>query len=353
MIFSIFFIFLSLVFLIVLHELGHFIFAKLFKVKVEEFGIFIPPRLWKKKIGETILSINLLPFGAFVKLFGEEEEIKEKGSFSALSLPKRMLIVLGGVLSFWVIAIFIMFFVLWMGAPSAISDEENVPQAYLQIVKVMPHSPAEIKGLKAGDVILEVEGKKVEKIRDLLKVVKENSGREISLKIKRGNEISEIYLLSREKPPEGEGPLGISIVRTTFQKYSFFSAFFKAPALVAKATFDILKSYFLAFKNLILGNPTGLMIAGPLGVSHFLLQASQMGLPYFLYLLGLISIYLAIFNLLPIPALDGGKMLFLTIEAVRKKPISKATEAKITAFFFIFLISLLIVATIEDLKRIF
>jgi regulator of sigma E protease len=337
----------------VFHEFGHFVFAKLFKVKVEEFGIFIPPRLWKKKIGDTLFSINLLPFGAFVKLYGEEERKEEKGSFSALSIPKRILIVLGGALSFWVIACIIMSFVLWQGAPVAISDKDEVAQAYLQIVQIAPDSPAEKGGLRPGDLILEIEGEKINKIEKLQKITKEYSGKEILLKIKRGKEVFEVSLLSREKPPPNQGPLGVSIIRTTLKKSPLSSAFLEAPVLVGKITFEIAKGYFLAFKNLILGEETGLEIAGPVGVSHFLWQAAQMGLPYFLNLLALISIYLAIFNLLPIPALDGGKIMFLILEAVRKKPVSKQTEAKITTFFFVLLISLLIIATIEDIKRIF
>jgi regulator of sigma E protease len=353
MIFSIFLIFLSLVSLIVLHELGHFIFAKIFKVKVEEFGIFLPPSILKKKVGQTIVSINLLPVGAFVKLYGEREIKKEKGSFSNLPILKRILIVLGGALSFWVVASILTSIILSLGTPVAISDEENFPQAFVQIVQVFPDSPASLSKLMPGDEILEISGQKINKVNQLQKITKENLGKEISLKIKRGEKIFKVLLTPRVSPPEGQGPIGISIVRVGIKKYPIFEAILKAPFLVFQITFEILKSYFFAIKNAILRKPTGITFAGPIGVSYLLWQASKAGIVYFLNLLSLLSIYLAIFNLLPIPALDGGKILFLLIEGVRRKPISKEIEEKITTFFFAILLLIFLLVTISDIKRFF
>lgn len=353
MILSIFFIFLCLISLIVFHEFGHFIFAKIFKVKVEEFGIFLPPPILKKKIGETTFSLNLLPLGAFVKLYGEREIKKEKGSFSNLPIFKRILIVLGGVISFWIIASILTSIVLSLGVPTVIPDEKEVFGATVQIVQVFPNSPASFSKLMPGDEILEAAGKKIDKVSQLQEITKENLGKEMVLKIKRGKEVLEVSLIPRVSPPKDQGPIGISIVRTQIKKYSILEAIIKGPILVFDITLGILKGYFQAIKNAILRRPTGISLTGPVGVSYLLWQASKAGRIYFLNLLSMISIYLAIFNLLPIPALDGGKLLFLLIEAMRKKPISPKVEERITTFFFALLLLLLLFVTISDIKRIF
>jgi regulator of sigma E protease len=322
-------------------------------VKVEEFGIFLPPSILKKKIGETTFSLNLLPLGAFVKLYGEREIKKEKGSFSGLSVFKRILIVLGGALAFWLVASILTSIVLSLGVPTVIPDEQKVSGATVQIVQVFPDSPASLSKLMPGDEILEVAGKKIDKVSQLQEITKENLGKEIVLKIKRGEKIFEVSLIPRVSPPKDQGPIGISIVRTQIKKYPFFEAIFKSPVLVFNITLGILRGYFEAIKNAVLRKPTGISFTGPVGVSHLLWQASKAGTVYFLNLLSLISIYLAIFNLLPIPALDGGKILFLLIEGVRKKPISQKVEERITMFFFTLLLLLFLLVTISDIKRIF
>ncbi len=327
--------------------------AKIFGVKVEEFGIFLPPPIFKKKIGQTQFSINLLPFGAFVKLFGEKELKKEKGSFSALPISKRILIVLGGAFSFWLISFLLFFFLFSTGMPTAVQDEEIVSEPKIQIVEVFENSPAQKANLKMGDEILEVEGEKVEKMKDFVEKVKENLGKEITLKIRRQNKVFQVSLIPRISPPKNQGPIGISIVRVGIKKYPLLESFFKAQKSLFNFTFQIVFNYFLAIKNLISGKKIQLTVSGPVGASFFLWQAFQTGFPYFLNSLAILSLYLAIFNLLPIPALDGGKILFLGIEALRKKPVSRETEEKITFAFLSFLFLLLILATIQDIRRIF
>jgi len=352
--FEIILVFFSLIFLIILHEFGHFFFAKLFKVKVEEFGIFLPPPIFKKKIGETVYSLNLLPFGAFVKIFGETERKKEEGSFYNLPISKRAWIVAGGCLSFWVLAVVFYFFLLQIGIPVVVEDEKEVLNPKVKIVEVKENSPAFFANLKAGDEILEIDGRKIEKASQVQKIVKEKTGEKIFLKIKRGKEIFSLEVIPRKKFPEGEGPLGIVLVKTGIEKYPFFTALYKAPLLTFENTLSILKGYFEFFKKLVKKEKIeGGALMGPVGITHLMWQISQMGLNYYLNFLALLSIYLAIFNLLPIPALDGGKLLFLGIEAIRKKPLSQKTEEAITGFFFFLLILLAIFATLGDIKRIF
>src|SRR3989344_4741740 len=186
MFFTILAAFIGLVGLMVIHEFGHFILAKKFGIKVEEFGIGYPPRLFGKKIGETVYSVNLLPFGAFVKVYGEQGGIEDYHSFSGKPMWQRLAIVFGGVISFWVAAAIILGIVagVW-GLPAAVADDENqrLADPKVQIIGVSPNSPAESSGLKVGDSIIGFG-----KVKDFQGFIGANKGEEISLSIKRGSE---------------------------------------------------------------------------------------------------------------------------------------------------------------------
>jgi len=345
-------VFLSLFFLIILHEFAHFLAAKKSGVLVEEFGIGYPPRIFGKKIGNTLYSLNLLPFGAFVRLEGE---IGEKG-FSSQPLFKRMIIVLAGVISFWLIACIIFIFLFKLGMPRAISDDEisNNPKVY--IMEISKNSPAEISGLQIGDIIKEFkfqnERWKIEKVKDLQELTQKYKGEKVVLIIERGKETFEVELVPRVSPPAGEGPIGISLVRAEIKQYPFLTAILEGIKTTYNLTLAIIKGYISLVYNLLKKTPIEVELAGPVGIFHVMYQTSKMGMIYFFNLLGVISVYLAVFNSLPIPALDGGKCLFLMIEAIRKKPISPKTEGKITAFFFGLLLILAILVTIKDITKI-
>ena len=353
----IFITFFCLVGLIFLHEFGHFLLAKLFKVKVEEFGLGFPPRIFGKKIGQTFFSLNLLPFGAFVKIYGEEERREEEGSFSQKPIWQRFLIVFGGVLSFWIIAFFLLTFLMGWGVPQVIADEENgnLKETKVQIVGIAPGSPAQISGLKIGDFIVglkseKAEISKIEKTKEVQEFTKENLGKEITLVIQRGKEIFEKKITPRVSPPEEEGPMGVVLARMTIKSYPLL----RAPVEGAKATFQItlgvFQGWFEALKRVFAGKPSGVEMMGPVGVFNLFSQFGNLGPNYFLQFLAVLSIYLAIFNALPIPALDGGKILFLAIEGLRKKPVPQEWERKITFFFFYLFLSLGILVTIKDIS---
>lgn len=351
--------FISLIGLIVLHEFGHFILAKKFGVKVEEFGIGIPPRIFGKKFGETIYSINLLPIGAFVKLYGEEEEIKDSRSFSSKSIWQRALIVLGGVISFWIIAIILLSIVMSLGAPTTISDEQNnnLINPEIQIVGISPASPAEEAGLKMGDKVIEVktqeiESKSINKVKELQEFTEINKGKEIILIIQRGEEIFEVPITPRLSPPEGEGYMGVGLIRIATIKYPWYKAPFKGILATGDLTLGIIKGWAKALNGAISGSSSGVQIVGPVGIFSLFTQISQLGMIYFIQFIAVIAIHLGLFNLLPIPALDGGKMLFLGIEKIKGEPIPEKIEQNLTAFFFILLIALMIWITIKDIIRI-
>ena len=357
---TIFIAFISLIGLIVLHELGHFVLAKKFGIKVEEFGIGYPPRLIGKKIGETIYSINLLPFGAFVRFPGEIGKVEDDRSFSKQPVWKRALVAFGGVLSFWIISAILFSIVMGIGAPTAISDEENANliEPKVQIAAVAFNSPAQVAGIKPGDTIIKVKSQKskvksIDKVKEVQEFTEVNKGEEVTLTIQRGKEVFYVKLVPRVSPPTGEGAMGVALVRTAIKSYPWWISPWQGILTTVNLTGAIIQGYGQAIQNVISGKPSGVELMGPVGVVHLFTQVSQLGVNYFLQFIGMIAIYIALFNILPIPAVDGGKLLFLGIEFARKKPVNEKTEQNVTALCFSLLIILMIFITIKDITKLF
>lgn len=363
MLITILIIFFCLIALLVLHEFGHFLAAKKLGVKVEEFGVGYPPRLLSKKIGETRYSLNLLPFGAFVKIHGEEGKrtIEDYRSFSGRPIWQRAVILVAGVFSFWLAAFLILTVSSAVfGLPKVVSDEttEGVANPYVQIVQVAKGSPAERAGLKLGDRILALnfEDSKVtvSKVKEVQGFTEKYTGQEIVLTIKRGDEVLEKKLVPRVSPPEGEGAMGIALARTANFKYSWFQAPGQALLVTARTTVLIPQLLAKVFLKAIKGEKVeGVRLVGPVGVGQIMGQALSVGFGNFLFTLAMIAIFLAISNLLPIPALDGGRILFLAIEGARRRPVNPKIEAKVNSVFFTLLILLMVFVTVRDIWRIF
>lgn len=362
MVTTIIIVFLSLIGLITLHELGHFVLARLFNVKVEEFGIFLPPRLFGKKIGETVYSLNLVPLGAFVKLYGEEERAEGSRSFANKPIWQRALIVAGGVISFWIIAVILLSYVFMTGATQPVNDSEQVSNASVQVAAVSPGSPAEKAGILLGDTIMKMKLKNdpateinIDKTDQTVDFINNHKGQEIVVEIRRGDSVFGTELTPRENPPPGEGSVGISLVRTTQATYSWYQAIGKGFSETRALTIGIFDGWGQIIGRLVnkQGLPPGAQFVGPIGIGSLMSQAAELGLNYYLHFVAVISIYLAIFNALPIPALDGGKLVFLAIEAVRRKPVSEKIEQMVTAAFFFILIALSIFVTVGDIIRLF
>lgn len=347
----------TLSFLIFLHELGHYLPARKFGVKVEEFSIGFPPRIIKRKIGDSLFSIGVLPFGGFVKLFGEEGE-KGKGSFSEKTIFERAIIVLTGVLSFWIVAWIILSLLCIFGIPVQIEDNEKIDGAFVQVIFVLPNSPAEKAGIKAGDIIKEIRTEtgifKIDKVETIRELAKENVGREIQLQIERNKELILIKTKPQEPHSQKEGALGVALARVFKKSYPIYLAPFEALKILILTSRNILFSFFFVFKSIILGEKVvGVEIGGPVRIIHLFASSFQSGFLNYLSFLALISLHLALLNLLPIPGLDGGKLLFLLVEKIRKKPISWQLEQRITTIFAILLFTILILVTLNDIKKLF
>lgn len=335
--------FISLVSLIILHELGHFISAKIFGVKVEEFGLGYPPRLFGKRIGETIYSLNLLPFGGFVKIYGQEESIKDARSFSEKPFWQKAIIILAGVISFWIITIILLSIVMAIGAPTMVEDEENqgLIDPKVQIIAVTSGSPAEEAGLKIGDTIVNFD-----KVKEVQEFTQARRGQEITLTIKRGREVFDVSLVS---------PMGVGLARTALKSYPWHQAVLNGILATGQLTWLIIKSWGMVFSSLFQGQglPAGVEIGGPVRIFELFIDVGNLGVSYFLQFIALISISLALINVLPIPALDGGWLLFMIIERLKRKPLDQKIVQKVSAVFFFLLVALMIFITIKDIMRIF
>jgi len=350
--------FFSVIFLMIVHEFGHFIVAKRSGINVEEFGVGYPPRIFGKKIGKTIYSLNLLPFGAFVKIPGENGGIEDYQSFVGLPMWKRVFIVLGGVISFWVAAALIFIVVFNLGVAIPISDEESssLTNAKVQIVGVYQNSPADEAGIRKSDVIKELwvqesDKKVVNKVKDFQDFIGVNKGKQVTIVIQRGKQVFETFLIPRVSPPQNEGSIGVQLERTAtiIEKYPWYQTPIKGVAYCGELTFRATGSLIKILSDLITGKgvPAEAEPAGPIGITVYLAKAAELGIGFFLYFIGAIAVLLAIFNLLPIPALDGGKLLFLAIEKIRSRAVSPKVEQTITTVFFFLLISLSIFVTIK------
>ncbi len=336
-------IFLSI--LILIHELGHFWAAKKFGLWIEEFGFGLPPRIWGKKIGETFYSINALPFGGFVKIFGEDREkeiaaiqLEEKiisRNFSSLSVGRRAIIISAGVLMNFLLGWFLISIVFSIG----------IPQAVL-ITEIAPNSPASEIGLKTGDKIIGFS-----EVDSLIKFINEYRGQEIPLKIERNDELKQFSVTPRLNPPVGEGALGVGLIQAGLAKKNLLASIWEG----LKTSLEVIKTIFMAIFNLITKAFTGKasleQIAGPVGIVKITNQVGNLGLIYLLQLLALISLNLTVINIFPFPALDGGRLLFLLIEKIKGSPLPIKFERYANAVGMLLLLFLMAIITIKDIIR--
>ncbi len=345
--------------LVFVHELGHFLVAKKMGVRVEEFGFGFPPRLWGIKKGETTYSLNLIPLGGFVKIFGEDGEEKQNHhSFAAKKVWQRAGILLAGVTMNVLLAAFLMSLGYMIGLPWAIDDQQDASGALVQITQIDADSPAAQAGLRAGDIILgasSLSGQlaKVERVAEVQDFIAKNKGQEILLLLRRGQSEWQVKLIPRAEPPAGQGAMGVVLARVAKVSLPWYRAIFEGIKASLVLIWLIISSLaYLLWQYLSYGQTVG-GVVGPVGIYSITGQAAQMGFVYLLQLAAFLSINLAIVNALPFPALDGGRVLFLIIEKIKGSPVSQAVEKAVHTAGFAFLILLMIVVTFKDIARLF
>ncbi len=340
--------------IIFVHEFGHFIVAKRSGIKVEEFGFGFPPRIFGKKIGDTIYSLNLIPLGGFVSLYGETKEIKAPNSFSAKPLKTRFKVLVAGVLMNFILGIIVLTIGFSLGLPPILSLPQHynlkVKESKIFVSKVIEGSPASIAGIKEGDVISKIDDKIFTKATDVKDYLEKKAGKEITVILeKEGKTIEKsIKLLSKEKEYFLGIEYGLIYLKTE-------CPFWKAPFLAIIETFKICWFIILFLINILISLLRGISVsvdvAGPVGVFFLTGLALKTGFLSILKIIALLTINVGLINILPFPALDGGRVLFLIIEKIRGKKVAQTVENIIHNIGFFILLALLALITWWDIVR--
>jgi regulator of sigma E protease len=367
--------------LVVVHEFGHFLAARRNGVEVEEFGIGFPPRAWKKKTkAGFIFSLNWLPIGGFVKLKGENDAATAPGSFGTSSFKTKTKIMLAGV-GMNLLAAFVIFVVLALvGMPQLINDQFSVKgdtkitQQQVLVGYVEPDSPASKAGLRARDRLLTIQGPKVvndirnealftgydspqaiDSATELPQLTRQFSGDTVRIAYSRnGKSTIAMVTLRTTQQAKGAAYLGLAPAEFTLTRATW-SAPVQAAGLMWQFTGATFKGLGTALSALFRGDTTtaSQQVSGPVGIVVVLHDGSLLGYQFVLLIIGLISLSLAIMNVLPIPALDGGRFYVLLLSRVFGKKLSKDMEERIVGASFVFLLLLVALITVVDVKRYF
>ncbi|MCL4360620.1 site-2 protease family protein [Patescibacteria group bacterium] len=367
--------FIILTVLIFVHEFGHFIVARIIGVEVEEFGFGLPPRIWGKKAGKTIYSVNWLPIGGFVRLKGEDEEDREQAAhldtrkaktyFWGRSRLERSAILLAGVTMNFLLAIGIMTFLLVVqGEPK---DTNRV-----HVDMVQPGSPAEKAGIRVGDVITSVEyqtgtvfaeGKSgitpepkltttaITGADQLIKLTERLRGQPIVLRILRNSERTQAVLIPRQTYPTGQGPMGVAISSVELTTYTWAEAPPRAVVVTFTRAWDMIASLAALLYRAVTLQPIQADIAGPVGIAEVTGQAVRFGFYAVLEFASILSLNLAILNVLPFPALDGGRLAFVFLEKIFGKRLKPAFERSVHQVGMLILLALLLLVSVHDVFR--
>lgn len=337
--------------LVFVHELGHFLVAKRLGIRVEEFGFGLPPRIWGKRRGETVYSINWLPIGGFVKLSGEDVEdetnidAKDKHRyFFARTKKERAAVLLAGVSMNFLLAIVIISFIFTRGV--------FVPTDRVHLEKIAAGSPAEVAGLQAKDMIVSFDDKSITTSEDLIHTTKERTGLPTNIVIKRGEETLKFTVTPRKDPPKDQGPMGVVISNLEEKKYPILQAPFYGTIEALKMSALMISALLTMLIKLVTLQPVSVDVAGPIGIAQATGQAVKVGFMAVLQLTGLLSLNLAIVNILPIPALDGGRLLFVVLEKFIGRRVKPQAERVAHQIGMAFLLALIVLITVNDLLRI-
>ncbi|OGO18644.1 MAG: hypothetical protein A2Z15_05545 [Chloroflexi bacterium RBG_16_50_11] len=332
----------------IVHELGHFFTARAFKVRVEEFGLGLPPRLIGKKWGQTIYSINAIPFGAFVKMAGEVDP--DVPDSLASKKPYQRLIVLAAGSVMTIILAFLVLSVAFMVPHTAVTEPVIVKD-------IAPGSPAAMAGIAAGDRIISINGDALENVAYLIRKTQLNLGEETQLLIKHRDGLEELVIVvPRWKPPEGQGAIGIVLDleasardRTVTRRgLPFWEAIPKGAAQLI----EISVLYKEGLIAMIAGTAPAVLV-GPVGIVQMAGEVAEAGLSPLLEFAAIISFILGIINFFPIPAVDGGRIVFVVLEWLRGgKRVSPRIEGLVHTIGFLLIIAVAIIITYQDILRI-
>lgn len=367
---------LILVFLVVIHELGHAIVALRNGVVVEEFGVGFPPKAWGKKLKNGVLfTINWLPLGGFVKLQGENDAASKKGDYGAASFLVKTKILFAGVLVNWLMAVALLTVLALTGLPKVLPDQfslsgdTTVTTQPVRLASIVDGSPAQNAGFEQGDLIMLFDGKKVETSQGLINLTRQYHGRKVEIVYSRNSVEAEksVKLADGNKVNFGAG----------LSQQERIHATWSAPIVGVVTTAQFTQATLQGLGDLLANLGKGIVfqlspdastrqqaksdldsvggsVAGPIGILGVIFpSAQQAGLTELVFLTAIISLTLAVMNILPIPALDGGRWFLMVLFRLRKKELTKEKEEKIVGISFMVLMALIVLVTISDVGKLF
>ncbi|MFH1712468.1 MAG: RIP metalloprotease RseP [Patescibacteria group bacterium] len=356
MILTIFTFLVLLSVLVLAHEWGHYFTAKKIGAKVEEFGLGFPPRIfaWKGKKG-MLWSINWIPIGGFVRIKGESgEDRQDENSFGYKSIPARAIVLFAGVFMNLVLAAVLLSIGYLAGTPAVTEGEvskfASISDRAITITQVLPDSPADLTGIEPGDEVVSINGvvyEYGEEARDALAV--EDETKIVSMQVWRNGETLDLELTPAYVEEIERFGIGVAILETGIVRYPIYIAPVKGVETTVYFTKEIVVAFYNIIKGLVVGQGPGVEISGPVGIAVITGEVAQMGIIYLIQFAAILSVNLAIINILPFPALDGGRIAFLAYEAIRRKPASPKFEAIVHNIGFIILILLVVLVTYKDI----
>ena len=339
--------FLILIILILAHELGHFFTAKFFKVRVEEFGIFLPPRIFSFKKGETVYSMNAIPLGGFNKLAGEEDP-NVPGSLAGKSIPVRLIVLSAGSIMNILLPIVLLSIAFMIPHLESVSVN-STDKGQVFVMEVVANSPAVKAGIKVNDIILDAKGEPVQNVNGYENIILSNLGTEITVTVKHyDGSIAEVKLTPQVNAPASQGATGVAITNAVRKSDPFWIAIPNG----AKSYWNMIVLFVSGIVGMIKGS-VPVNLTGPVGLAQLTGEIVKTGIANLLSFAAVISLNLGIINIFPIPAMDGGRIVFVLLEWVRRgKRVSSKTEAMVHSIGFMLLMLLFIVISYHDILRI-
>ena len=374
---------IALTLLVATHELGHGIVARRNGVVVEEFGIGFPPRAYSKVIKKSILgenvrfSLNWLPLGGFVKLQGEHDAADQPGDYGAATFWQKTKILLAGVTVNWLTAVVLLTGLAWVGLPKMIDNQFYLPSDAVvsnypvQLGTLTPGLPAAKAGLRQGDAINQLAGQTVRSTSDLAHFASQHKGETVPVVYTRGDKQATAMVALRNDNPDRKGYLGAELTK----QQDTIRATWSAPIVGVVTTAQLTRVTLQGLGDMVVNLATGLVqqfssdsttsqqakqnlsqvgntVAGPVGIFAIIFPAAgQAGVVHVLLLTAIIALSLAVMNILPIPALDGGRWTVMAIFRLLRKPLSKQMEENIQAAGFLCLLGLIVLVTIADIGK--
>jgi regulator of sigma E protease len=345
--------------LVIVHELGHFVVARMSGVEVQEFGVGFPPQAWARKIGRTLYSVNWLPLGGFVRMRGEDGGDQSPGSFGGASLRAKTAILLAGVgMNALTAYMLILVLCIW-GLPAAFATSFNLPQPAASspqrvlVLEIAKDSPAATSGLEKGDKLLSANGQQLASEQQLVDFTHDHAGTTASFEVEHGGATTTKQIKLRD-PEAGKDSGYLGVTPLAVQNLAFG---WRAPIVAASLLGQMIWGTLAGFATTIAGlfhhqqGGAAVAVAGPVGIVVIMTNALYLGAGYVIFFLATISVSLAILNALPIPALDGGRLALIWFGKLRRKPVSPELEAKIHTVGFALLLLLMAIVTVIDLRR--